>query len=480
MLTERTYPEPRLFIGGEWLDATGRTSREVVNPATGEVLARLPNASSTDLDDALAAAQRGFEVWRTTPAFERAQVVKRAAVLLRERAAEIATVQTLEQGKPYTDSYQEILGAAEIFDWFAEEGCRTYGRVVPPRVAGQRMLVLREPVGPVAAFSPWNFPATIPARKLSAALATGCSVVIKPAEETPGTTLALVRAFDDAGLPKGVLNVVFGEPAEISRRLIASEVIRKISFTGSIAVGKQLARLAADGMKRTTMELGGHAPVIVFGDANLDLAVLASIAAKVRNAGQICIAPTRFYLHARIHDAFVERFAAAAKAIRVGDGLDPAVKMGPLANPRRLEAMERFTSDAVAHGATLVTGGERIGSSGFFYRPTVLADVPASARIMNEEPFGPVIVTSRFTDLDEVIAQANRLPYGLAAYAYTESLKTATAIGDRLDVGMVGINGSRLGYPEVPFGGVKESGHGSEGGIEGLEGYLTTKLVSQL
>lgn len=340
-------------------------------------------------------------------------------------------------------------------------------------------MVLREPIGPVAAFSPWNFPSTIPSRKMAAALAAGCSVVIKPAEEAPGSCLELARCLDDAGLPKGVLNVVFGVPAEISTYLIASPVIRKISFTGSTVVGKHLARLAADGMKPTTMELGGHAPVIVFEDADLDLAVRLSAGGKYRNAGQICIAPTRFYVHDSVHDAFVERFAAQAASLRVGSGMDRATQMGPLANPRRVTAMGELIGDALSHGARVAAGGEGIEGPGNFWRPTVLSDVPNSARIMNEEPFGSVAVMQRFSTFDQVIAQANRLPYGLAAYAYTRSARAATDVGDALEAGMIGINFSILTGPETPFGGIKESGHGSEGGHEGLDAYLLTKYVAQ-
>ncbi|MBG7614715.1 NAD-dependent succinate-semialdehyde dehydrogenase [Brevundimonas sp. BAL450] len=451
----------------------------VLNPANGQAIAEAPMATTADLDEALAAVEAAFPLWRGTSAYDRAKILKAAAALMRERARYIGAVTTSEQGKPIGESSGEAFACADIFEWYAEEARRAYGRIVPSKHPGVRHMVFKEPIGPVAAFSPWNFPTTIPARKIAAALAAGCPVIIKPAEEAPGSCLELARALDDAGLPKGVLNVVFGVPSDISTYLITSPVIRKISFTGSTVVGKHLAELAARRMIPSTMELGGHAPVIVFDDADLDLAARLSAAAKYRNAGQICIAPTRFYVHDSVHDAFVEKFAAHAAGLKIGPGLDPATNMGPLANGRRLSAMGEFIGDAQAHGAGLATGGEGPGGAGNFWRPTVLTDVPDTARIMNEEPFGPVAVTQRFTSFDEVVAQANRLPYGLAAYAYTRSARTSADIGDALEAGMIGINFSILTGPETPFGGVKESGHGSEGGIEGLEAYLVTKYIAQ-
>lgn len=474
-----TYPAPKLFIAGVWRMAGDGGTQSVLNPATGETIGDLPVANEADLDEALAAADAGFKIWRKTSAYDRARILHDAARLMRERNRYIGSVSTTEQGKPLAESSAEAMACADIFDWFAEEARRAYGRIVPSKHPGVRHMVFKEPIGPVAAFSPWNFPTTIPSRKMAAALAAGCSVIIKPAEEAPGSCLELARCLDDAGLPKGVLNVVFGVPADISTYLIASPVIRKISFTGSTLVGKHLAKLAADGMKPTTMELGGHAPVIVFEDADIDLAVRLSAGSKYRNAGQICIAPTRFYVHDSLHDTFVEKFAAHAKSIKLGAGMDPATVMGPLANRRRLSAMGEFINDAIGQGATAAAGGEGVGGPGNFWQPTLLADVPNSARIMNEEPFGPVAATQRFSSFDEVVEQANRLPYGLAAYAYTRSARTAADIGDALEAGMIGINFSILTGPETPFGGVKESGHGSEGGHEGLEAYLVTKYVAQ-
>lgn len=474
------YGPLQLFIDGEWLDAGDRVTEDVLNPATGEPIGTLPHATPEDLDRAVAAAERAFKGWKNTTAFDRAKIIRKAADLLRERAADLGVMMTLEQGKPLVESRGEFMAAADIFDWTADEGRRTYGRVVPSRVPGVRWIVTREPVGPVAAFTPWNVPAVIPARKISAALATGCTMVIKPSEETPASVLALARALDDAGLPKGVLNVVYGVPSQVSEHLIAAEGIRKVTFTGSTVVGKHIAGLAAKhGVKRATMELGGHAPVLVFGDADIDSAVKLMAAAKYRNAGQVCISPTRFYVHESVHDRFVSDFTKAAAAIKIGDGLDPSTNMGPLANPRRVAAMEKLVADAVEHGAELATGGESGGNRGFFYKPTVLANVPTSARIMNEEPFGPIAVTQQFSSFDEVIEQANRLPFGLASYAFTSSNKTAAALGEALDSGMVGINNNVISMPETPFGGVKQSGYGSEGGSEGMDAYLVTKFISQ-
>jgi succinate-semialdehyde dehydrogenase/glutarate-semialdehyde dehydrogenase len=418
-------------------------------------------------------------VWRKVPPYERAKTLHRAADIIRERTEHIATQMTLEQGKPLAESRAEVAVAADHFDWQGEEARRAYGRMIPARAEGQRLMVLREPVGPVAAFTPWNFPANMPARKMSTALAAGCSCIIKPAEETPGTALALARAVADAGVPPGVLNVVFGIPAEISEYLITSPIIRKITFTGSTAVGKLLAGLAAKGVKRATMELGGHAPVLVFEDADADRAAELSAAAKFRNAGQVCISPTRFYVHESLHDRFADKFAETARKLPVGSGLDPANRMGPVANGRRRDAMEDFVADARKHGAEVLAGGERIGNAGYFWQPTVLKNVPEDARIMNVEPFGPVAIVNSFRDYDEAIEKANRLPYGLAAYAFTESERRAIRISEDIESGLIAINSFNVTWPETPFGGVKESGYGSEGGIEGLDGFLTTKFVSQ-
>jgi succinate-semialdehyde dehydrogenase/glutarate-semialdehyde dehydrogenase len=405
--------------------------------------------------------------------------MRKAANLLRERADHIAEVMTIEQGKPLVEAKLEVGNGADTIEWFAEEGRRAYGRVVPGRAEGIMQIVVKEPVGPVAAFTPWNFPINQAVRKVSAALCTGCSVILKGPEDTPASCAELIKVFLDAGVPADVLNLVFGRPAEISEYLIPHPVVRKISFTGSTAVGKQLASLAGQHMKRVTMELGGHAPAIVFKDADVAKAAKLLGAAKFRNAGQVCISPTRFLVHETLYDEFVDGFVEYSKNLKVGDGLDPEVKMGPLAHARRIDAMEGFVADAQAKGAELRTGGKRIGNQGFFFEPTVFTDVPLDARIMNEEPFGPIAAIRRFSDDEEAFEEANRLPYGLAAYAYTRSAATATKVASVVESGMVSINHHGLGIPEVHFGGVKDSGYGSEGGAEAIEAYLNTKLVSQ-
>lgn len=481
MTQDARYGALQLFIDGRWLDTGNRATDDVLNPATGEAIGTVTHASRDDIDAAAEAAARAFAGWKRMPAFDRAKIIRKAADLLRERCEHIATRLVLEQGKPIGEARMEVMSAADIFDWTADEGRRIYGRIVPSRVPGVEWKVTREPVGPVAAFTPWNVPVVIPARKISAALAVGCTMVIKPAEETPASVMEIARALDDAGLPKGVLNVVHGVPAQVSEQLIFHPKIRKITFTGSTIVGQQLAAMAAQaGVKRATMELGGHAPVLIFDDADIGLAVQSMVAFKYRNAGQVCVSPTRFYVHENVHDRFVADFSAAARSIIVGDGLAPGTQMGPLANPRRVAAMEQFVADALDRGAHLEAGGQRGSNRGYFYEPTVLANVPIDARAMNEEPFGPLAITAPFSNFDEVIDQANRLPFGLAAYAFTSSSKTASMLGSALESGMVGINNSFISMPETPFGGVKQSGYGSEGGTEGMDAYLTTKLVSQM
>ncbi len=474
------YEELAMYIDGEWCQGSDGSGEEVFNPATEEALEHLPHASTMDLDRALAAAQKGFEVWRATSAYDRAAIIYKAGELIRERADAIARILTLEEGKVLAEARMEVLVAADIFQWYAEEGKRTYGRIIPSRIPGSRQMVVREPVGPVVALTPWNFPAVTPARKMAGALGAGCSCIIKPSEETPGTTIAMMRALVDAGLPAGVMNVVFGVPSAVSEHLIASPITRKVTFTGSIPVGKLLTKLAAEGMKRTTMELGGHAPVIVFDDVDVDKVTSIAVAGKFRNAGQVCVSPTRFFVQDKVYKSFVSQFAEKAAALNVGDGLADGMQMGPLANKRRVEAIEGFVSDAVECGAELSTGGERIGNQGNFYAPTVLADVPDEARVMNEEPFGPLAPMQPFSSFDDVMEKANGLPFGLAAYAFTTSNERANAVSDALESGLVGVNHCAISFAETPFGGVKESGHGAEGGIEGLEAYLTTKFITQL
>jgi succinate-semialdehyde dehydrogenase / glutarate-semialdehyde dehydrogenase len=473
------YTELALFIDGKWFDGAGRKGEDVINPATGKVLAHLPHASKADLDAALAAAEKGFATWKVMSAYDRSKIMRKAADLLRERAQHVATVQTREQGKVFAESRVEVLTSAEIIDWYAEEGRRAYGRIVPGRQKGVRQIVTQEPVGVVAAFTPWNFPTLTPVRKIAGALAGGCSVIIKASEETPGGCVELVKCFADAGLPAGVLNLVFGVPSDVSEHLIPSEVVKKISFTGSIPVGKHLAALAGRSMKKATMELGGHSPVVVFADADPEKAADTIAAFKYRNAGQVCISPTRFYVQEASYSKFVARFTEYAKNIKLGDGMEKGTTMGPLANPRRLDAMESFVNDAKERGGKIATGGSRHGNQGFFFQPTVITDVPDDSKIMTEEPFGPVAPIVPFKTFDEVVERANSLEFGLAAYAFTSSGATATAIGDAIQSGMVGVNSVAISTPETPFGGVKESGYGSEGGIEGLQAYLNTKFISQ-
>jgi succinate-semialdehyde dehydrogenase/glutarate-semialdehyde dehydrogenase len=474
------YANLELFIDGKWHGTDGRRGEDVINPATEKPLARLPHASASDLDQALEAATKGFAIWRATSAYDRAKIMRKAADLIRERHDAIAKTLVLEQGKVYPEARMEVMTSADIIDWYAEEGRRAYGRIVPGRGGkGLRQIVLQEPVGVVAAFTPWNFPTLTPARKIGGALAAGCSLILKASEETPGACVEMVRCFADAGLPAGVLNLVFGVPAEISEHLIAKDAVRKISFTGSIPVGKHLAQLAAKTMKRATMELGGHSPVVVFADADPEKSAETIAAFKYRNAGQVCISPTRFYVQEPIYSRFVARFTEYAKAIKVGDGLEKGNAMGPMANARRIDTMEAFVNDAKNRGGKIAAGGNRRGNQGYYFDPTVITDVPDDCKVMTEEPFGPLAPVVPFKTFDEVVERANSLPFGLAAYAFTGSAQTATLIGDALQSGMVGVNSIAISTPETPFGGIKESGYGSEGGIEGLAAYFNTKFISQ-
>ncbi len=473
-----TYTKLELFIDGEWLSGEGRKTETVLNPATEDALGELPHATETDLNNALDAADKAFDVWKNTSPLERGNILRDAGKILRERQQFIGEILTLEEGKVLDQSVAEIVSCAETLEWFAEEGRRAFGRVIPARDIGLNQMTLPEPVGPVAAFVAWNFPGTNVIRKIAASLAAGCSCIMKASEETPGTCIEIARALDDAGLPKGVLNLVFGVPATISEYLINSPIVRKVSFIGSIPVGKHLTKLAASHMKRTTMELGGHAPVIIFDDVDVEAVAKQAVATKYRNAGQVCISPTRFFVHENIYENFVDCFTQLVNAITVGNGMESNVQMGPLANDRRLDAMKYFVEDALQQGARLTTGGERIGENGYFFQPTVFADVPDSARIMTEEPFGPIAPIQKWSDINAVIDKANSLPFGLAAYAFTNSAANVQLISRALEAGMVGVNHFGVTVPETPFGGVKESGHGYECGSEGLEGYLVTKYVS--
>jgi succinate-semialdehyde dehydrogenase/glutarate-semialdehyde dehydrogenase len=473
------YPTVQLHINGEWRNSRSGKTLQVINPATEEVIGEVAHAGRDDLDEALEAAAKGFATWKKVSAFERSKLMRKAADILRSRADEIAAMMTAEQGKPLPEAKMETLAGADIIDWFAEEARRAYGRVIPARAEGVYQLVVKEPIGPVAAFTPWNFPINQVVRKLSAAVATGCSIIVKAPEETPASPAELIRCFVDAGLPAGVVGLVYGIPAEISEYLIPHPTIKKVTFTGSTPVGKQLAALAGKHMKRATMELGGHAPAIVFDDADLDLAVKTLAGAKFRNAGQVCVSPTRFLVQEKHYEPFVEKFVAAAKAVKVGNGTEQGTQMGPLVHERRIPWMEELMADARQRGAQVHTGGERIGNKGYFYQPTVLTGVTKEARMMNEEPFGPLAMIAPFREFDEVVEEANRLPYGLASYAFTRSAKTANAIAAKVESGMMTINHLGLALPEVPFGGIKDSGYGSEGGSEAIEAYLNTKFVSQ-
>ncbi len=474
------YEDLKLYIDGEFTAGNSGVGEDVLNPSNDEVLAHVPHAKQAELDAAVAAAEKGFAEWRKMSAFERYKIMRKAADLMRSRADDIARAMTLEQGKVNGEAKLEVLMSADVIDFFAEEGKRAYGRIIPPRIDGVRQMVIPEPVGIVAGFSPWNFPVSQAARKIGGALAAGCAIIVKCPEETPGSPIGMVRCFHDAGTPPGVLNLIYGVPAELSEYLIPHPSVRKISFTGSVPVGKHLAALAGAHMKRATMELGGHSPMLIFDDIDTDHVATLTAGLKWRNAGQVCISPTRFFVHEKVYDNFVAKFTDIAKNMKVGDGLDPDSQMGPLANPRRINAMESIIADAQEKGAKVAAGGSRIGNQGNYFEPTVLTDVPETARIMSEEPFGPVAVMLPFRDTDEVLERANKLPYGLASYAFTHDTALATKVADALDHGMVSINHHGLAVPETPFGGVKDSGYGHEQSIEGLQAYMSHKFVTQL
>jgi len=472
------YETLALYIDGKFIEAGGRKTEPVLNPASAEVLAQLPHATREDLDRALAAAQRAFTTWSRTSPLERSAVLRKVAELARARADAIGRNITLDQGKPLAESVGEVNVCAEHAEWHAEECRRIYGRVIPPRRADVRQMVLREPVGVCAAFTPWNFPFNQAIRKMVAALGSGCTLVIKGPETAPSAVVALARLFHDAGLPAGCLNLVWGVPSQISEYLIKSPIVRKVSFTGSIPVGKQLAALAGAHMKRGTWELGGHSPVLVFDDANVEQAATTLARLKLRNAGQVCVSPSRFYVQSKIYDRFAARFIETIKSVNVGNGLEKSTQMGPLAHARRVDVMEAFVEDARSHGGEIVFGGARIQSPGNFFSPTVVTGLPDNAKLMTEEPFGPIAPLVPFTEPEDAVRRANSLPYGLSSYVFTESLKTATYAANALEAGMVNINHFGSALSETPFGGVKESGIGSEGGTETFDGYLVTKFVT--
>lgn len=472
------YPDTKLLINGEWHNAADGKTIPVVDPATGEVIGNVASAARSDLEMAALSISRGFEVWRNVVPFERAKLMRKAADLLRERVEAIAWLMTREQGKPLNEAKAEILDAANTIDWFAEETRRTYGQVIPPRASNVTQVVIKRPIGPVAAFTPWNFPVNQVVRKLAAALGAGCSIVVKASEETPASPAAMMQCFLDAGIPANVIALVYGVPAEISEFFIPHPLIEKISFTGSTVVGKSLAALAGRYMKKATMELGGHAPVLIFDDANIDEAVKVISAAKLRNAGQVCVSPTRFLVQEKIYDEFYEKFLTVFSKVKVGNGLDKDTMMGPLANARRIPVMERMIVDAVSKGAKLKIGGKRISNKGYFFEPTILTDVPISAEIMNEEPFGPIAIINKFKTDDEAFLEANRLRYGLASYAFSRSPVRIARLADEVNAGMTTINHNGLALQEVPFGGIKDSGYGTEGGSEAINNYLDLKFVT--
>jgi succinate-semialdehyde dehydrogenase/glutarate-semialdehyde dehydrogenase len=469
-----------LYIDGRWVPASDGARMEIIDPADERVVDSVPVATTNDLDRALEVADRAWRGWREVDAWSRSTVLRRIAGLLRERAPAIAEVLTEEQGKTLGESRGEILASADQFDWYADEARRIYGRVVDGHSRKVRLLVMRQPVGPVAAFTPWNFPALLPARKIAAAIAAGCSMVLKPAEEAPRTAMHLAQACEDAGLPPGVLNVVTGVPAMISAHLIRSDIIRKVSFTGSVPVGRIILDLCAEGIKPASMELGGHSPVLVFANSDVERAAEICARGKFRNNGQVCIAASRFYVQEEVAERFTTRFVEVARGLQIGNGRDPETDVGPLSNLRRVEAAESLVSDALEKGATLACGGGRPKGfpKGFYFRPTVLSGVDTGMRLMTEEPFCPVAPIATFTDLDDALAQANATPYGLAGYVFAEDTRTMFLASEGLDVGMVGVNQLVIATAELPFGGVRQSGFGREGGAEGIEAYTVTKYVN--
>ena len=474
------YESLALYIDGEFIQGGGRVEQPVLDPATGNTIGQLPHATRADLDRALAAAERAFATWRHVSPMERSAILRKVGQLSRERAKDIGRNITLDQGKPLAEAVGEVLRCADHCDWHAEECRRIYGRVIPPRTPNVRQFVLREPIGVCAAFTPWNFPYNQAIRKIAAAIGAGCTIIIKGSEDSPSAVVAIARLFHEAGLPPGVLNVVWGVPHEVSDYLIASPIVRKVSFTGSVPVGKQLAALAGSHMKRITMELGGHSPVIVCADADVERAATMLSAMKFSNAGQVCVSPTRFFIQEPAWDRFMARFTELSRAIKVGPGLEADTRMGPLAHARRVTAMAEFVEDAAARGARIETGGERLGDIGNFFAPTVIAAPPDDARIMQAEPFGPIAACVPFKDLDEALRRANSLPYGLSSYAFTSNTRSALQIQNGLEAGMVNINHFGQALPETPFGGIKDSGMGSEGGTETFDGYLVTKFVTQM
>jgi succinate-semialdehyde dehydrogenase/glutarate-semialdehyde dehydrogenase len=473
------YPQIRHLIGKDWLASATTGDRAVINPANGVEIGRIPQATAEDMERAVRHAESAFATWKDRSPTDRGAILRRFADLLRQNDAMIARWITLDEGKPLAEALIEVRSSADHVDWHAEECRRIYGRIVPSRNPTVQHLVVREPVGVCLAITPWNFPLSQAVRKVAAALASGCTMILKGPAEAPAGCLAIARFLQEAGLPEGCLNLVWGNSAFISETLIAHPVVRKITFTGSVEVGKHLAALAGQHMKRATMELGGHAPVLVFDDADAGAAARALAGNKLRNAGQVCISPTRFYVQAGIHERFLSELVTAFEAVKVGDGLAEGTQMGPLCHAGRVTAMEKLVTDARDNGAEVLTGGARIGNSGSFYAPTIVNTPDDSIALMRDEPFGPVAVVSPFREIEDGLARANGLPFGLASYIFTNSLERADRAAACLQAGMVSINHFGLALPETPFGGVRDSGYGSEGGTETFDGYLSTKFISR-
>ena len=474
-----SYEKLELLINGKWKLGSENKAEPVINPATNELIGDLPHASKKDLDEALESNAEAFKLWKKESPLNRQKIIENACRNLESKFDQVATNLTIEMGKPLAEAKMELSVGLDVLRWYGEEGKRAYGRIVPSRMSNMSQTVLKEPIGPVIAFVAWNFPVMNVVRKIGGALAAGCTITIKPSEETPGTAIAIGRAFMDAGLPPGVLNIVFGVPSEVSEHLCSSRIPRKLSFTGSIPVGKHLQKLAAENMIRCTMELGGHSPLMVFDDTDIDVAAKISVAGKFRNAGQVCVSPTRFLVQDTIKEKFTQAVINETNKIKVGNGLEDNVNMGPLIAERRVEVMNDFINDAIENGANIEIGGNRLNLAGSFFSPTILTDVSDNAKIMNEEPFGPLLPIDTFNSVDEVVDRANRLDFGLASYAFTNDPKIVSSLKSEIQAGLLAVNSTVVSTPETPFGGIKHSGYGSEGGVEGLDAFLVTRFISE-
>jgi succinate-semialdehyde dehydrogenase/glutarate-semialdehyde dehydrogenase len=474
-----SYEKLELLINGKWKMGSENKAEPVINPATNEVIGDLPHASKKDLDEALESNLEAFKLWKKESPLNRQKIIENACRNLESKFDQVATNLTIEMGKPLAEAKGELAVGLDVLRWYGEEGKRAYGRIVPSRMSNMSQTVIKEPIGPVIAFVAWNFPVMNVVRKIGGALAAGCTITIKPSEETPGTAIAIGRAFMDAGLPPGVLNIVFGVPSEVSEHLCGSKIPRKLSFTGSIPVGKHLQKLAADNMIRCTMELGGHSPLMVFDDTDIDMAAKISVAGKFRNAGQVCVSPTRFLVQDTVKEQFIRAVINETNKIKVGNGLDDGINMGPLIAERRIDIMKDFVNDAVENGANIEMGGNRMNLEGSFFAPTILTNVSDNTKIMNEEPFGPLLPIDTFNSVDEVIDRANRLDFGLASYAFSNDPKIVSFLKSEIQAGLLAVNSTVVSTPETPFGGIKQSGYGSEGGIEGIDAFLVTRFISE-